>query len=263
MPNFENDLTLKDPFVQHDVPVSSPFVLQDKNFHSSSEDDGQDQSNESEDELSDVSDSINIDEPYVSGDFELLDDIHDTEKLYPSSKLTVVKSLALLFSWFCSSPGTSKESFSRLLHILNVFLLPDGNSLPESYAKALTTIKHFIVPVQKHDSCINDCIIFRKSSDGNFKEMSECPKCNEPRYQRDSKIARKVFKYIPLAPRLNRMFKNEKISRDLQSHLKPSNSSATVISDIHQSQAWKSRYNVTGPFRGMLVEFRSVSVLME
>lgn len=85
----------------------------------------------SEDELSDVSDNINIDEPYVSGDFELLD---DTEKLY-----TLIQLLALWFSWFCSSPGTSKESFSRLLHILNMFLLPDGNSLPESYAKALTT----------------------------------------------------------------------------------------------------------------------------
>jgi hypothetical protein len=150
---------------------------------------------------------------------------------------------------FCSSPGTSKESFSRLLKVLNGFILPDGNSLPSSYREALSVIKHLIIPVQKHDCCINDCIIFRDCQEGNFKELSECPECNEARYHPGSEVARKVFKYIPLEPRLKRMFRNQKVSSDLQSHL-TSNTSTTCISDIHQSQPWMSMYHAAGPFQG-------------
>lgn len=255
-----SDVVLEEPFIKHDVPVPDPFTYDEQVSNSSqcsSEDGSEDVSKTcqgSMDESSSMSDSISIDEPFLDTDFDLLDsydgECGDSENLYPSSNITVTKSLALLFSWFCSSPGTSKESFSRLLKVLNAFILPDGNSLPSSYADALSAIKQFVIPVEKHDCCINDCIIFRKCPEGNFNELSECPKCSEPRYQCNTKIARKVFKYLPLAPRLNRMFKNENLSRDLQSHLTSRNSSIRHISDIHQSQAWKSRYCSSGPFHG-------------
>ena len=92
-------------------------------------------------------------------------------------------------------------------------------------------------------------MIFRRTSDDDYCELSECPKCNEARFQCSSKVPRKVFKYIPLGPRLNRMFKNEKVSETLQSHIS-SGSNSSIITDIHQSKVWKSRYEVTGPFRG-------------
>ena len=68
-----------------------------------------------------VSDDDN--DPHFVEDFDNNADI--SEKLYPSSKFTVMKSLALLFSWFCSSPCISKESFGGLLNILNKFILPE------------------------------------------------------------------------------------------------------------------------------------------
>ena len=192
-------------------------------------------------------DSIDFDEPFVMEDFDLLSDVanDDTRELYPSCKLTILKSLALLFSWFCSSPGTSKESFSHLFYLLNTRILPCGNFLPASYNDAIRVIKCFIVPVKKYDSCINDCVVFRKHNN----DLSECPSCHEPRYEAQTKIARKVFKYIPLGPRLSRMFKHEKISKDLQSHM-ALNGTVSTIADIHQSKAWKDRYQVSGPFNG-------------
>lgn len=133
--------------------------------------------------------------------------------------LQVVQSLALLFSWFCSFPGISKEAFSRLLYLLNTFLLPAGNTLPTSYLKARAAINHLLVPAMEYDFCVNDCIIFRKSAERNFSDLSSCPKCDEPCYYPCSKIVRKKFnKYIPLAPRFQRMFANKKVSELLQSH---------------------------------------------
>jgi hypothetical protein len=122
-------------------------------------------------------------------------------KLHLSSDLTVCKTLGILFTWFCSSSGTSKEAFSRLLYILHNFLLPHGNKLPDSYAKALSKVKHLLIPVQKYDCCVNDCLVFRESTDGDFNDLEQCPECEEGRYLPGSKTARKVFKYLPIGPR--------------------------------------------------------------
>jgi len=199
-------------------------------------------------------DDIDISEPFDTDESEYFCDSNtipssdDSEKLYPSSQLTVVQCLAILFTWFCSYPGISKEAFSRLLYLLNSFLLPTCNILPTSYQKARVASKHFLVPAQEYDCCINDCIVFRKCAEGDFKHLSSCPKCGEARYQPCSKIARKKFKYIPLVPRFKRMFGNEIASQLLQSHQQEN--PTEIVSDLHQSPAWKSRYDVTGPFQG-------------
>ena len=67
--------------------------------------------------------------------------------------------------------------FSRLLYLLNTFLLPAGNTLPTSYLKARAAINHLLVPAQGYDCCVNDCIIFRKSAERDFSDLSSCPKC--------------------------------------------------------------------------------------
>ena len=132
--------------------------------------------------------------------------------------------------------------------MLNTFLLPAGNTLPTSYLKARAAINHLLVPAQEFDCCVNDCIIFRKSAERDFSDLSSCPKCDEPHYQPRFKIVGKKFKYIPLAPRFQRMFANKKVSELLQSHKQEV--ATQVVSDLHQSLAWKSRYSDDGPFHG-------------
>ena len=83
------------------------------------------------------------------------------EKLCPSSNLTLIQALAILFAWFSSFPGLSKEAFNRLLYLLHTFLLPAGNNLPPSYYKAHTTINKWIVPIQQFNCCVNDCVVSR------------------------------------------------------------------------------------------------------
>ena len=83
--------------------------------------------------------------------------------------------------------------------------------------------------------------------------MAVCPKCGEERFEPHSKIARKKFKYIPIRPRLRRMFGNKTMSKHLQSHKHTnatSNDTDTIMSDLHQSPAWISKYDDNGPFQG-------------
>lgn len=170
--------------------------------------------------------------------------------LYESSELSVNKTLAILFTWFCSSPSISKESFSRLLYLLHKFVLPTNNKLPCSYPQAQSAIGNLLVPLEEYDCCIKDCIIFRNCSEGSFESLTNCPKCGSERFHPHTSIARKKFKYIPLAPRIKRMFANRKVSELIQKHDGEHANNMTSISDLHQSDTWKSLYSVDGHFKG-------------
>lgn len=195
---------------------------------------------------------IGIEEPFDDGSsigpYTIEDDTSDS--LYKSSPLSVNKTLAILFSWFCSTPGISKESFSRLLHLLHKLMLPADNKLPSSYQQAQAAIRGLLVPLNDYDCCINDCILFRNCSEGNFKDLSDCPKCGSERFHPHTQVARKKFKYIPLAPRIKRMFANKNVSELLQKHQDKHAKSETSISDFHETNAWKSLYSADGYFKG-------------
>ena len=162
-----------------------------------------------------------------------------------------------MFNWFASYPGISKEAFDRLLFILHSYILPTGNVLPANYAKAYSIINSKLVPVQTYHCCINDCIIYRKTSQDNFESLQCYPTCGEQQYEPETKIPRKVFKYIPLQPRLQRIFEGKDMSRIVQQHqnLHVSND----IQDIHQSSMWKELYDDNGPFCN---DSRSISLAL-
>lgn len=252
-PFHPQDVSLGDPFVDSDSPASDSSSISQSysvSLSSSTTNDSNSDAIEHSESDSDY-EFPNIDEPFVSEDFDLLsyEQICEGEDLYQSSSITVTKALGILFSWFCSSPGISKNAFSRLLYLMKNFLLPEQNCLPSSYEKALEKIKQFLVPIQKYHCCVNDCILFRNCKDGKFEDMECCPKCMEPRFQSHSKIPRKVFKYVPLGPRLKRMFSYEKTAKDLQIHM-TADTSSSIVSDIHESNFWKEQYSTTGPFQG-------------
>ena len=172
------------------------------------------------------------------------DDIPNSDPLYSGSELTVSTALAILFSWFTSFPGVSKEALGHLLLLLHHFILPNGNRLPSTYASAYDLIKSLLVPEKEYHCCINDCIIFRDA----YKDHDECPECNEPRYVEGGKIPRKKFKYLPLGPRLHRLFGSSDTSQLLQNHM--TSDMTTKVSDLHDTDVWKNRYSAEGPFAG-------------
>ena len=73
-------------------------------------------------------------------------------------------------------------------------------SVPTSYDAARIIIQPLLLPTQHYNVCINDCIIYRKD----FAQMTMCPHCKEPRYVAE-KTAKKMFVYMPMKPRLERL----------------------------------------------------------
>ena len=168
-----------------------------------------------------------------------------TDNLWPGSSLSVVATIAILFSWFSSFPGVSKEAFSHLLHILHKHILPSGNILPATYTEALSAIRCHLVDVQEFHCCVNDCIVYR----GAYKDLTQCPHCQESRYfEGGHHVPRKRFKYIPFGQRVRKYFSNKTTSQLLQRH----NTAKTgnIVHDIHETQVWKEWYSKKGIFKG-------------
>ena len=179
---------------------------------------------------------------------KILIDEDISDKLFESSHISLYQTLAMLFSWFTTYPSISKEAFSRLLYLLKMYVLPQPNNLPVSYHKALSFVRNQLVPLRDFHCCVNDCVIFRSCAKGDYSNMSTCPVCGEARYKNQSREPRKRYKYIPLAPRFKRMFGSRTISKLLQNHQDVQ--VGDTISDLHQTQLWKTNYSSTGIFQG-------------
>ena len=180
---------------------------------------------------------------------------NDNEPLLYSaagSTLTSIQAVTILMSWFSSFPGISKRSFNRLLQILHRIILPEDNTLPDSYSKAIALIKPFLNDMKEYHCCVNDCVLYRDSENRQYKSLCTCPVCGESRYKTGSVVPRKSFKYYPITDRIKRLFGNSYTSQLLQSH----GESTTTINSLHDSKAWTDLYSNSGTFHG---EFRSLA----
>ena len=125
-------------------------------------------------------------------------------------------------------------------------ILPPSNNLPTSYEAALSAIEPYLVQPIVYDVCKNDCIIYRQE----YASLSACPKCGSGRYISDqSKFAVRRFTYLPLKPRLQRLFGNHNIAQILQSHCVIHDDDDGNIYDIHQSVMWRRAYSSKGVFK--------------
>ncbi|XP_038065709.1 uncharacterized protein LOC119735843 [Patiria miniata] len=127
----------------------------------------------------------------------------------------------------------SQRAISELLRILHRFILPNGNILPDSFQAAKKLVDEYLIPVEMHDVCPNDHIIFS----GVHSSSKHCPECKESRYKAGTDTPAKTFPYIPLIPRLQRWFKMPAIADSLQQHMDIAEQNP--VTDIHMSPAWK------------------------
>ena len=120
--------------------------------------------------------------------------------------------------------------------------MPDSN-LPDSYEAALQAIEPYLVDTIVYDVCTNDCIVFRKE----HAESTQCPKCGSNRYiAPGSEVAVRKFNYLPLKPRLARLFGTASTAAVLQAHATAER--GAKVYDIQQSSAWDAAYGQDGVF---------------
>ncbi|CAN6710936.1 unnamed protein product [Malus baccata var. baccata] len=112
----------------------------------------------------------------------------------------------------------SNKCFDYFLGVIKR-MLPNENCLPEDHKSAQKVLKGLGLGYEKIHACINNCILFYKEN----KQLDKCPVCNEPRFKmtsqnRKTKIPQKVMRYLPLKPRLQRLYMSMHTTTDMRCH---------------------------------------------
>jgi hypothetical protein len=101
--------------------------------------------------------------------------------------------------------------------LIGEYLLPLPNKLPCTYQELSTILKEIGMEYQVIDACPNDHIIYY----GQYGSESNFPKCQINRYrtgQLTKKVPHKVLFYIPIIPRLQRLFRCQNIAHFMDYH---------------------------------------------
>lgn len=163
--------------------------------------------------------------------------------LYEGASISVLQAVSHHLDWFTAHPGTSKEALSDILHLQHHCILPSDNLLPGNYKDAMKIVQPFLIKPITFDACINDCIVYRNK----YSTSLTCPYCQAPRYKYATTPAKK-FAYLPIRPRLERLFGTASLSQLIQAHNNPK----SEMSDIQDSPVWKEAYSSNGIFNGDL-----------
>ena len=118
-------------------------------------------------------------------------------------------------------------------------VLPEGNNCPRSFYEVKTMLRSLgLEHVQIH-ACVNNCILYYKE----YENATECPVYIEPRYDTNRElttIARKVLRYFPLGPRLQRLYMSRKTAKHMRWHESQGrDGEGEVLTHPRDGEAWK------------------------
>ncbi|XP_023771634.2 uncharacterized protein LOC111920288 [Lactuca sativa] len=128
-------------------------------------------------------------------------------------KATSLSATSRLLHWK-SECNVSDLTFDKLLPILKD-CVPDDAKIPRNFYETKKKLKSLEMPSQRIHVCINHCILFN----GQHSDLDHCVVCKESRYKKNSnKVPNLVMTYMPIGPRLQRLFYSKKIARNLTWH---------------------------------------------
>ncbi|XP_023756321.1 uncharacterized protein LOC111904846 [Lactuca sativa] len=136
------------------------------------------------------------------------------------TKLSVVLKLINLKA----NNGWSDTSFTSLLKMLHE-MLPDDNELPVSTYQAKKLMCPMGMEIERIHACPNDCMLYRNE----YADLHSCITCVTSRYKRKNPTEEnnnmrasgspaKVLWYLPIIPRLKRLFANAKDAKLMRWH---------------------------------------------
>lgn len=172
-------------------------------------------------------------------------------QILPGSDLTILQWLVMNFHLFSNHPSMSKAAFNDSLLLQK--RVNKGADLPASYYEAKQMVKPYLVKKITFDVCENDCIVYRNSPKYTYAHLKQCPVCGKDRYvpvndAATRPVCKRRFDYIPLGPRLARIYGEENLAKIVQSHPGSRNElleKDNNMWDIHNAPKWKDLYSET------------------
>ena len=127
--------------------------------------------------------------------------------------------------------------------------------LPQSYYDAKRLVSKLGLKSKRIDCCVYGCMLYYSNEFGiNDGELSECKVCGEPRYRasrkgtsRGKRVPQKAMFYLPLIPRLQRMFTSLETAGKMTWHHENRNNSG-VLRHPCDGEAWKHFDRVRADF---------------
>lgn len=159
------------------------------------------------------------------------------EKVYEGCDASILEILTELM-YLKSTYGLSVEGYDTLMKTIQK-LLPKPNKLPDTFYKAKQKMRNLGLKHEKIDACANNCILYRKE----YKDLTECPTCHEPRFKTRTSggrdISVKILRYFPLIPRLQRLYHCSKIAKEMVWHSTRRQNIPNELRHPSDGQAWK------------------------
>lgn len=157
----------------------------------------------------------------------------DGDTMSKLSYIVKLLHLKVLHNW-------TDNSFDSLLKLQCQAL---HTKLPSSYYEAKKLITDLGLNYVKIHACENDCILFWEE----HENLNECPTCGLSRWEnvkqcssKGSMVPRKVLRYFPVKPRLQRLYMSRKTAKDMQWHKGEDRLNDDIMRHPADSNAWKS-----------------------
>ncbi|KAL6587746.1 hypothetical protein OROMI_000724 [Orobanche minor] len=163
------------------------------------------------------------------------------EKVYPGAKSTVLESVAELLNIKADS-NMSQHTYNRITAWAQRTLLPEKNNMVANFYDTKKLVGHIGLGYEKIDCCRNQCMLFYKEDEG----LQSCSVCGLSRYKsprrgsakRKKNVPHKQLRYMPLIPRLQRLYASKDSSEAMRWH-KESPREEGVMTHPSDGEAWK------------------------
>ncbi|WVZ93355.1 hypothetical protein U9M48_039342, partial [Paspalum notatum var. saurae] len=131
----------------------------------------------------------------------------------------------------------TNTAFDALLQLLSL-AFPDNNALPRSYNEVKYLLRELGLGYESIHVCKNNCVLYRKK----YAKLEHCPVCKESRWKDPKggkRVPRKVIRYFPLKPRLQRLFMSRETAENTQWHKLKRKVVENEMRHPSDGEAWK------------------------
>lgn len=138
-----------------------------------------------------------------------------------------------------SDYNMSEQCYNEVVRLMKE-TLPRGNRMVRDFYRTRRMVSKLGLGYKKIDCCVNGCMLYYKE---NLTGI-QCNFCHEPRYARRvsrgryKDVARKQMWYLPLAPRLQRLFASPSTASEMRWH-HDNPREYGVLSHPSDGEAWK------------------------
>lgn len=151
-----------------------------------------------------------------------------------------------------SHHNLSSECVNSLLTLITD-VLPENHKMPSNLYECKCILNGLKMPYVKIDVCINNCMIYYKQNENKEK----CDFCDEPRYEvteeenlgrKRKPVPRKVMRYLPFIPRLQRMYMEPETAKHMRWHKEGHREKPGIMVHPADGEAWKHFDNECSDF---------------